>query len=132
MVPAHQIARIASEGQVELLPRRFPWSPVGDGLSGPSKTLDHISRRARTGNQLNIHKLARASGRMEDAESRAVQCAQCQREIDLGADLLAITEGVLGPRGFVPLSKPRYMCSEACLDSQGEHRDVEKMRRRIP
>lgn len=69
---------------------------------------------------------------MEDTESIVIRCSQCHKEIDLGADVLAITEGVFGPRGFVPLSKPRYLCGEECLDSESGQRDVEKLRRRIP
>ena len=69
---------------------------------------------------------------MEDTEIKIVRCSQCHKKIDLGADVLAITEGVLGPRGFVPLSKPRYFCSEECLDGHSERRNVEKLSRRIP
>lgn len=69
---------------------------------------------------------------MEKEESKTIRCVECRRELNLGVDVLAITEGVLGPRGFVPLGKPNYICSESCLQERVGSVDVEKLDRRIP
>ncbi len=69
---------------------------------------------------------------MEKEECKAIRCVECQRELTLGVDVLAMTEGVLGPRGFVPLGKSNYICSESCLQERVGNVDIEKLDRRIP
>ena len=43
------------------------------------------------------------------------RCAYCRAKLTLGTDTIALTRGVLGPRGFIPLEAPVLVCSEACL-----------------
>ena len=42
-------------------------------------------------------------------------CASCQRNLTEGMDVLGVQEGVVGPRGFVPLEEILLLCSEECL-----------------
>lgn len=58
---------------------------------------------------------------MEKTQSK--KCARCQRELRLGEDALAVTPGVLGHRGFVPLDDEELLCSTECLcrHFQGNH-----------
>ena len=58
--------------------------------------------------------------------------ARCGRNLDIGVDAIAVTEGVIGPRGFVPLDESRYFCCNDCLLIQGEDHKIEKLPRRIP
>jgi hypothetical protein len=48
------------------------------------------------------------------------RCAYCRASLALGTDVLALTRGVLGPRGFIPLEEPVLLCSEACLARYAE------------
>lgn len=50
-----------------------------------------------------------------DDEEHEWKCAGCQRRINLGADLIAVEEGVLGPRGVVPLEPVQCFCSTNCV-----------------
>ncbi len=69
---------------------------------------------------------------MESKEEVAKTCARCGRNLDIGIDAIAVTEGVMGPRGFVPLDESRYFCCNDCLLIQEEDHEIEKLRRRIP
>ncbi len=69
---------------------------------------------------------------MEPKEEDAKTCARCERNLDIGVDAIAVTEGVIGPRGFVPLDESRFFCSNDCLLIQGEDHEIEKLPRRIP
>ena len=60
-----------------------------------------------------------------------IRCVNCDNEIDLGADVLVIEEGVLGPRGFIPLEK-RLFCSQQCLSEYVCNDDLEEVPRRVP
>jgi len=40
---------------------------------------------------------------------------ECERDIQLGEDALAVEEGVVGYRGLVPLEKPLWFCSVRCI-----------------
>lgn len=42
-------------------------------------------------------------------------CAQCQRELDVGVDILRVDEGVRGMKDFVPLDNTLYFCCEDCI-----------------
>ena len=69
---------------------------------------------------------------MDSNENDAKTCTRCGRTIDLGVDALAVTEGVMGPRGFVPLEESRFFCSEDCLTIRVDDTQIEKLPRRIP
>ena len=53
---------------------------------------------------------------METEEASAVACLHCRRDLDQGVDVLAQQDGVIGPRGFVPLEDMRFLCSDECRD----------------
>jgi hypothetical protein len=48
------------------------------------------------------------------------RCAYCRTQLALGTDVLAVTRGVVGPRGFIPLEEPVLVCSEVCLARYAE------------
>ena len=48
------------------------------------------------------------------------RCAYCRTRLELGADVLALTHGVVGPRGFIPLEEPVLVCGDACLAKYAE------------
>ena len=62
------------------------------------------------------------------------QCATCRRRLDQGVDAIAIQHGVIGPRGFIPLDDPQYLCGEECVQAffNGAREPDERLRRRIP
>ncbi len=69
-----------------------------------------------------------------DTDRGKRRCAQCRRELDLGADVTSVQEGVLGPRGFVELADRQLLCSATCLVTyvcNGKH-EVHQLPRRIP
>ena len=68
----------------------------------------------------------------EDDNTGRNFCKHCRREIHLGADMTRVEQGVLGPRGFVPLEKEMLFCKEECLRSYFNGSDVEKLARRVP
>lgn len=60
-----------------------------------------------------------------------MNCTHCGKELDLGVDVLALQEGVIGTRGIVPLAEQEVFCSEDCLrDSLGDHGAATLPRRR--
>ena len=59
-------------------------------------------------------------------------CANCRRTLDLGVDVLIVQEGVIGPRGIVPLTEGLLFCSEACLKDYYDLSDLQEIPRRIP
>ena len=71
---------------------------------------------------------------IDKGNDQAKRCAQCRRDLDLGVDAVGIQQGVIGPRGFVPLEDMRLLCGENCLrnyvcDGTGE---AERLSRRVP
>ncbi|MCK6465304.1 MAG: hypothetical protein L6Q93_10770 [Phycisphaerae bacterium] len=69
----------------------------------------------------------------EESQKRSAErCARCRRSIEPGADVIGLQDGVLGPRGFIPLEEHRFFCNEDCLRADFDHGDVEKLPRRIP
>jgi hypothetical protein len=52
---------------------------------------------------------------MEQKGEKRVWCAHCRRELRFGEDVVCVEDGVLGPRGFIDLSQPRFFCDEDCL-----------------
>ena len=69
---------------------------------------------------------------MEPKEQDVKTCTRCGRSLDIGTDTIAVTDGVIGPRGFVPLDEPRYFCCNDCLLIRGDDHEIEKLPRRIP
>lgn len=69
---------------------------------------------------------------MEKQIEKPEQCLCCKRELDLGVDALSFREGVIGPRGVVPLAEPEFFCSEECIAKHFGNHDVVKFQRRIP
>ena len=67
-------------------------------------------------------------------DEETLRCRQCDATIQLGEDIRQLVEGVLGPRGFVPLESPLNFCSEACLRGyvSGTDEHITKLPRRIP
>lgn len=61
-----------------------------------------------------------------------MKCAHCNRELDLGTDVIGIQEGVIGPRGFVQLEDMQLFCSEQCAKDYIDPVDITKLPRRIP
>jgi len=61
-------------------------------------------------------------------------CRQCRREIQLGEEAIELEQGVIGPRGFVPIEPTALLCSEACargfLGDTDE--EITRLRRRVP
>ena len=69
---------------------------------------------------------------MDKQIEKPKQCLCCKRELDLGVDALIFREGVMGPRGIVPLAEPTFFCSEECIAKHFGDHDVTKLQRRIP
>ena len=67
---------------------------------------------------------------MED--KKKMTCGQCRRELDLGVNIYGAHEGVIGPRGFVPLEDMALFCSEECLRDYFGKVDITKLARKIP
>ena len=57
---------------------------------------------------------------MEEEKQQELHCHHCKHRLELGEDVLTVEEGVIGPRGVVPLQEVLVFCSERCL---GEHFD---------
>jgi len=67
-----------------------------------------------------------------DDKPEHVRCARCGAVRRYGDDLVAVTRGVLGPRGFVPVEEPELFCGEGCVAGSLQKEPVEKLHRRIP
>ncbi len=71
----------------------------------------------------------------EDTETqKRRRCIGCDREIRLGEDCITVNNGVIGPRGFVPLGETIYLCNQTCCENHfnPDATPVEKTSRRIP
>ena len=71
---------------------------------------------------------------METEEVKPLTCEHCRRTLDQGIDVLAIQEGVIGPRGFVPLEDHLFLCGEECREAYfcDPAEERVKLPRRIP
>lgn len=70
---------------------------------------------------------------MKDKEElQCGNCGQCRRQLDLGVNVYGAQEGVIGPRGFVPLEDMALFCSEECLRDYFGKVDITKLARKIP
>lgn len=58
------------------------------------------------------------------------RCANCREKIELGQAVIGAHQGVLGPRGFVPLEEPLLLCTEECTSDH--YQPAEKGQERIP
>lgn len=69
-----------------------------------------------------------------EVEGPQLRCGQCDRAIRLGEDAHELEQGVIGPRGFVPIAATTILCSEACVRGfvSGTDERIEKRPRRIP
>lgn len=50
---------------------------------------------------------------MEETEIK--ECFQCRKALEVGFDVIAIQEGVIGTRGLVQL-ETTMLCSQSCLE----------------
>lgn len=72
---------------------------------------------------------------MDDQTSQPQQskkCSSCQRQLELGVDVLCVEEGVIGPRGIVPLKDLLFFCSDSCVAGYFGNTDEIKLNRRVP
>ncbi len=69
-----------------------------------------------------------------DEENQSTTCEACDRELRLGDDCLAFQRGVMGPRGFVKLKEPKFVCDFICAEDHfsSDVKVVEKRLRRVP
>ncbi len=68
----------------------------------------------------------------DDGDHDSKACAHCQRPLDLGVDVLSVEEGVIGPRGIVPLNDRRFFCSDECLARHFGDLDADRKREHMP
>ena len=61
-------------------------------------------------------------------------CEACDRELRLGDDCMAFQRGVMGPRGFVKLEEPKFLCDFICAEQHfsSDVKVVERRPRRVP
>ncbi len=45
-----------------------------------------------------------------------MKCANCGKKLYQGLDVQQVTQGVIGPRGFVPLDETMF-CSDRCVSA---------------
>lgn len=70
----------------------------------------------------------------DEHEAPEIRCGQCDRGIRLGEDAHELEQGVIGPRGFVPIAATTLLCSEACVRGfvSGTNEQIERRPRQIP
>ena len=59
-------------------------------------------------------------------------CANCNRDLDIGVDIIKVDEGVMGTKGFVPLENNLLFCCERCLRDYFDLGDLPSVPKRIP
>lgn len=72
---------------------------------------------------------------MEQNKSEKLQCAECEKKIDYGRDVITVEKGVVGPRGVIPLGETMTFCSEECVSNYFNgppSHDLPKLPPRIP
>ena len=52
---------------------------------------------------------------MKNENTKKLICVKCQRDLQLGMDVIQLQEGVIGLRGFVRLEDAVLYCSEQCV-----------------
>jgi hypothetical protein len=67
-------------------------------------------------------------------EEKTSTCKACDRELHLGDDCMAFQRGVMGPRGFVKLEEPKFLCDYVCAENHFDSNvhAVERRPRRVP
>ena len=63
---------------------------------------------------------------------KVLRCVVCGRKLEMGTDAIGVQEGVIGPRGFVPLADMELHCSESCAKDCGDASETLSLPRRIP
>lgn len=64
-----------------------------------------------------------------------MKCSTCQHELEEGANVFEVQEGIMGTRGFVPLDSAQLFCSVECLKdyfTAAKGYDRWKVKRRVP
>lgn len=61
-----------------------------------------------------------------------LKCAQCNRELDVGKDVIRVDDGVMGMKGFVDLDHTLYFCSEECIKEYFDLSGLSSIPGRIP
>ncbi len=61
-----------------------------------------------------------------------MKCEECQRELDLGVDVVTVEKCVVGPRGIVPLGETTHFCSEECLSRYFSDTNISTIPQRVP
>ena len=69
---------------------------------------------------------------MKSADSKVVQCVQCQRGLNFGVEVISLEYVVIGPRGLVRLEETKLFCDEDCLQRFLSDEESEHLPRRIP
>ena len=72
---------------------------------------------------------------MEEKEQQEFQCAECERKIEYGRDVITVEKGVVGPRGVIPLDEATTFCGEECVGNYFNgtpNPDLPKLPPRIP
>ena len=68
----------------------------------------------------------------ENQDKKRRICAHCRREIELGEDVFALEQGVIGPRGLVPLERTIWFCDGDCTAKYFNDEEILQLPRRIP
>lgn len=68
----------------------------------------------------------------DDEDEKSWSCASCRRRIELGGDVFAVEEGVIGLRGVVPLEPITTLCSLKCISEYFNGSEPTKVAQRIP
>jgi len=82
-----------------------------------------------------VYNTASTHVRMDDEinqEKAKRVCGHCQRQIQLGEDVFALEQGVIGPRGLVPLERPIWFCDGECAARYFSDEEISRLPRRVP
>ena len=60
------------------------------------------------------------------------KCANCLHELDVGIDMIQVSEGVMGTKGFVPLEKVLNFCCDDCISAYYDVSGLPSIPPRIP
>ncbi|MCH9033077.1 MAG: hypothetical protein IID42_01065 [Planctomycetes bacterium] len=65
-------------------------------------------------------------------EINKIECRTCRRELEAGANVLEVREGIIGNLGFVALGEELLFCNFACLRDYLDSSKGHFLKRRIP
>lgn len=71
----------------------------------------------------------KSSSELQETPKR---CMNCRRKLELGVDVICVEEGVIGPRGIVPLKEVLFFCDDGCIASYFGNGEVVTLKRRVP